>query len=89
MLILSPILLTNTEGLLDKEGQLLTGLKVRDVRGLIEDGTVQGGMLPKISCVMSALNSGVGAAHIIDGRLPHAVLVELFTDEGVGTLITA
>jgi acetylglutamate kinase len=83
------ILLTNTEGLLDKQAQLLTGLKVRDVSRLIEDGTVQGGMLPKISCVMSALNSGVGAAHIIDGRLPHAVLVELFTDEGVGTLITA
>jgi len=83
------ILLTNTPGLLDKQGQLLTGLKVRDVQGLIDDGTVQGGMLPKIGCVMSALNSGVGAAHIIDGRVAHAVLVELFTDEGVGTLISS
>ena len=83
------ILLTNTAGLLDKQGKLLTGLKVGGVKQLIEDGTVQGGMLPKIGCVMSALNSGVRAAHIIDGRLPHAVLVELFTDEGVGTLISA
>jgi acetylglutamate kinase len=83
------ILLTNTAGLLDKQGRLLTGLKVGGVRSLIEDGTVQGGMLPKIGCVISALSSGVSAAHIIDGRLPHAVLVELFTDEGVGTLISA
>ena len=83
------ILLTNTPGLLDKQGRLLTGLKVRDIKRLIDDGTVQGGMLPKIGCVMSALNSGVGAAHIIDGRVAHAVLVELFTDEGVGTLISA
>jgi acetylglutamate kinase len=83
------ILLTNTAGLLDKQGRLLTGLKVGGVRSLIDDGTVQGGMLPKISCVISALSSGVSAAHIIDGRLPHAVLVELFTDEGVGTLISA
>ncbi|MGB5475015.1 MAG: acetylglutamate kinase [Gammaproteobacteria bacterium] len=83
------ILLTNTLGLLDKQGQLLTGLKIRDVKRLIDDGTVQGGMLPKIGCVMSALNSGVGAAHIIDGRVAHAVLVELFTDEGVGTLISS
>jgi acetylglutamate kinase len=83
------ILLTNTAGLLDKQGRLLTGLKVGGVRNLVEDGTVQGGMLPKISCVISALSSGVSAAHIIDGRLPHAVLVELFTDEGVGTLISA
>jgi acetylglutamate kinase len=83
------ILLTNTAGLLDKQGRLLTGLKVNGVKHLIEDGTVQGGMLPKLGCVISALNSGVSAAHIIDGRLPHAVLVELFTDEGVGTLVSA
>ncbi len=83
------ILLTNTEGLLDREGRLLTGLKARDVKGLIDDGTVQGGMLPKINCVLSALGGGVHVAHIIDGRVPHAVLVELFTDEGVGTLISA
>ena len=82
------ILLTNTHGLLDRQGQLLTGLRVNDVKRLIEDGTVQGGMLPKIGCVVSALSSGVSAAHIIDGRVTHAVLVELFTDEGVGTLIS-
>ena len=83
------MLLTNTTGLLDKQGELLTGLKVDDVKGLIEDGTVQGGMLPKVGCALSAINTGVKAAHIIDGRVTHAVLVELFTDEGVGTLISA
>ncbi|MGB5259321.1 MAG: acetylglutamate kinase [Gammaproteobacteria bacterium] len=83
------MLLTNTTGLLDKQGKLLTGLKVDDVTRLIEDGTVHGGMLPKVSCALSAINSGVRAAHIIDGRVTHAVLVELFTDEGVGTLISA
>ena len=83
------ILLTNTSGLLDKQGDLLTGLGTEDVAALIKDGTVHGGMLPKIGCALSAVNSGVKAAHIIDGRLEHAVLVELFTDEGVGTLIRA
>ena len=83
------ILLTNTAGLLDRDGELLTGLDSHDVRRLIEDGTIYGGMLPKISCALSAVNSGVRAAHIIDGRVEHAVLVELFTDEGVGTLIRA
>ena len=83
------ILLTNTIGLLDKGGVLLTGLDARDVDRLIEDGTIYGGMLPKIGCALSAVNSGVRAVHIIDGRVEHAVLVELFTDEGVGTLIRA
>ena len=83
------ILLTNTAGLLDKQGDLLTGLGTEDVAALIKDGTIHGGMLPKIGCALSAVNSGVKAAHIIDGRLEHAVLVELFTDEGVGTLIRA
>ena len=83
------MLLTNTEGLLDTEGRLLTGLKADDVNRLIADGTVHGGMLPKVACALSAINSGVHAAHIIDGRVAHAVLVELFTDEGVGTLISA
>ena len=83
------ILLTNTAGLLDKQGDLLTGLGTEDVTALIKDGTIHGGMLPKICCELSAVNSGVKAAHIIDGRLEHAVLVELFTDEGVGTLIRA
>ncbi len=81
------ILLTNTPGLLDAEGQLLTGLSTADVDRLISDGTIHGGMLPKIRCALDAVKSGVKTAHIIDGRVPHAVLVELFTDEGVGTLI--
>jgi acetylglutamate kinase len=83
------ILLTNTAGLLDRQEQLLTGLNAGDVDKLIADGTIHGGMLPKIACALSAVNSGVKAAHIIDGRVAHAVLVELFTDEGVGTLIRA
>jgi len=83
------ILLTNTAGLLGRQGQLLTGLNANDVDKLVADGTIHGGMLPKISCALSAVNSGVKAVHIIDGRVVHAVLVELFTDEGVGTLIRA
>ena len=81
------ILLTNTPGLLDKDGDLLTGVGAKQVESLIEDGTIQGGMKPKIRCALSAVQAGVNAAHIIDGRVQHAVLVELFTDEGVGTLI--
>ncbi|HFD80601.1 MAG TPA: acetylglutamate kinase [Gammaproteobacteria bacterium] len=81
------ILLTNTTGLLDQDGKLLTGLTAAEVDDLIEDGTIHGGMLPKIQCALSAVKSGVRSAHIIDGRVPNAVLVELFTDEGVGTLI--
>jgi acetylglutamate kinase len=81
------ILLTNTTGLLDKQGRLLTGLTAHQVDELIADGTVYGGMLPKIQCALSAVKSGVKAAHIIDGRVVNAVLVELFTDEGIGTLI--
>lgn len=83
------ILLTNTTGLLDKEGNLLTGLTTSRVDSLIEDGTIHGGMLPKIGCAMDAVNNGVNSVHIIDGRVPHAVMVELFTDEGIGTLIRA
>jgi len=83
------ILLTNTPGLLDKDSHLLTGLSAAQVDRLIADGTIHGGMLPKIRCALSAVQSGVAAAHIIDGRIEHAVLVELFTDEGVGTLIRA
>ncbi len=81
------ILLTNTAGLLDNQGRLLSGLSAAEVDGLIADGTISGGMLPKIQCALSAVKSGVRSAHIIDGRVDHAVLVELFTDEGVGTLI--
>jgi acetylglutamate kinase len=83
------ILLTNTEGLLDKNGKLLTGLSAALVAELITDGTIHGGMLPKINCALDAVKAGVNSSHIIDGRVQHAVLLELFTDEGVGTLIRA
>ncbi|MEX0732293.1 MAG: acetylglutamate kinase [Aquisalimonadaceae bacterium] len=81
------ILLTNTAGLLDKAGNLLTGLDAARVQELIADGTIHGGMLPKIRCALEAVQHGVRSAHIIDGRVTHAVLLELFTDSGVGTLI--
>ncbi|MFO1350756.1 MAG: acetylglutamate kinase [Gammaproteobacteria bacterium] len=81
------ILLTNTQGVLDKHGKLLTGLSARQVQDLIDDGTIHGGMLPKIACALDAVKGGVRAVHIIDGRIDHAVLVELFTDEGIGSLI--
>ncbi|MBL3601626.1 MAG: acetylglutamate kinase [gamma proteobacterium endosymbiont of Lamellibrachia anaximandri] len=81
------MLLTNIAGLLDKDGGLLTGLNAERVDELIADGTIHGGMLPKISCALEAVKTGVNSAHIIDGRVAHAVLLELFTDEGVGTLI--
>ncbi len=82
------ILLTNTAGLLDKQGQLLTGLNAQSVAALVADGTIYGGMLPKIQCALEAVENGVHSSHIIDGRVEHAVMLEVFTDEGVGTLIT-
>lgn len=82
------ILLTNTSGLLDANGELLTGLDANIIDGLIEDGTIHSGMLPKINCALSAIKNGVKSTHIIDGRVAHAVLLEVFTDSGVGTLIT-
>ena len=81
------MLLTNTPGVLDQQGELLTGLSSQDVEQLIENGTIHGGMLPKIQCALDAVASGVKTAHIIDGRVEHAVLLELLTDKGVGTLI--
>ena len=81
------ILLTNTQGILDKGGELLTGLSLSDVDGLIEDGTISGGMIPKTRCATDALRGGVNSVHIIDGRIDHAVLLELFTDRGIGTLL--
>lgn len=81
------ILLTNTAGLLDADGDLLTGLNAKQVNDLIETGVIYGGMLPKIGCALDAVQAGVTSAHIIDGRVQHAVLLEMFTDEGVGTLI--
>lgn len=83
------ILLTNTAGVLDKAGKLLTGLSIKDVNALIADGTIHGGMRPKVTYALDAVQSGVKTAHIIDGRVPHAVLLEIFTDQGVGTLIRA
>ncbi|MCX2980021.1 acetylglutamate kinase [Halieaceae bacterium IMCC14734] len=82
------MLLTNVEGLLNKDGKILTGLSTAQVDELIADGTIYGGMLPKISCALDAVKGGVASSHIIDGRVPHAVLLEVFTDRGVGTLIT-
>lgn len=81
------ILMTNTAGILDDQGELLTGLDAERVQALIQDGTIQGGMLPKVDCALAAVSDGVGAATIIDGRVEHAVLLELLTDSGVGTLI--
>ncbi len=82
------ILLTNIAGLMDKQGNILTGLNTAQVDDLIADGTIYGGMLPKIRCALDAVQGGVNSAHIIDGRVPNAVLLEIFTDSGVGTLIT-
>jgi len=82
------MLLTNVAGLMDSERNVLTGLSTAEVDALIADGTVHGGMLPKISCALEAVKSGVGSAHIVDGRVAHAVLLEIFTDEGLGTKIT-
>lgn len=83
------ILLTNTPGVLDKAGNLLTGLTPKQVDEMVEDGTLSGGMLPKISSALDAARSGVKSVHIIDGRVEHALLLEVLTDEGVGTLIKA
>ena len=81
------ILLTNTPGLLDKDDKTVSNLDISQVDSLVANGTIYGGMLPKISCAVDAVNNGVQASHIIDGRVEHAVLLELFTNEGIGTLI--
>ena len=81
------MLLTNTPGILDKQGELLTGLTLTDIDNLIADGTISGGMIPKTRCATDALSGGVNSVHIIDGRVNHAVLLELFTDQGIGTLM--
>jgi acetylglutamate kinase len=82
------MLLTNVTGLLDAQGNTLTGLSSKQVEDLIDSGVIAGGMLPKIRCALDAVQSGVRSAHIIDGRVPHAALLEIFSDEGIGTLIT-
>jgi acetylglutamate kinase len=81
------MLLTNTAGILDKSGSLLTGLSLAEVDDLIADGTISGGMIPKVGCATDALKGGVKSVHIIDGRIEHAVLLELLTDRGIGTLL--
>ncbi len=81
------VVLTNTPGVLDKNGKLLTGLSARKIDELFADGTISGGMLPKIGSALEAVKNGVNSCHIIDGRVEHALLLEVLTDEGVGTLI--
>jgi len=81
------VVLTNTAGVLDKDGNLLTGLSAKKVDELFADGTIHGGMLPKIASALDAVKNGVNTCHIIDGRVEHAVLLEVLTNEGVGTLI--
>ena len=81
------VLLTNTPGVLNKAGELLTGITPKEIDAMVEDGTLSGGMLPKIGSALDAARSGVKSVHIIDGRVEHALLLEILTDEGVGTLI--
>ncbi|ANN68948.1 acetylglutamate kinase [Bordetella bronchialis] len=83
------LMMTNTPGVLDKNGQLLRSLSARAIDELFADGTISGGMLPKISSSLDAARSGVNSVHIIDGRVPHCLLLELLTDQGVGTMITS
>ncbi|MEZ5604168.1 MAG: acetylglutamate kinase [Burkholderiaceae bacterium] len=81
------VLLTNTPGVLDKSGKLLTGLSARQIDDLFADGTISGGMLPKISSALDAAKAGVNSVHIVDGRVDHCLLLEIMTDHGVGTMI--
>jgi acetylglutamate kinase len=81
------VMMTNTVGVLDKNGNLLTGLTAKQIDGLFEDGTLSGGMLPKIASALDAARGGVNSVHIIDGRVDHALLLEIMTDQGVGTMI--
>jgi acetylglutamate kinase len=83
------VLMTNTVGVLDKDGKLLTGLSASEIEALFDDGTIHGGMLPKIGSALDAVKNGVKSSHIIDGRVEHALLLEVLTNEGVGTMIKA
>jgi len=83
------ILLTDVEGVLDQDKKLIPRLTVREARGLITDGTISGGMIPKIQTAIDAVEGGVNAAVILDGRIPHVLLLEIFTEHGAGTMITA
>ena len=79
------ILLTDVEGVIDEKGNLINSLSDGDAETLIEEGTIKGGMYPKVKCCLKALRAGVGKTHIIDGRLNHSILLEIFTDRGIGT----
>ncbi|NLZ52405.1 MAG: acetylglutamate kinase [Thermoanaerobacteraceae bacterium] len=81
------VLLTDVEGVFDKEQKLISSLSFIEAQTLIEEGIIKGGMIPKIECCIKALSSGVKSTHIIDGRLPHALLLEIFTDQGIGTMV--
>ena len=83
------VLMTNTSGVLDRNGRLLTGLTATEIEGLFADGTIHGGMLPKIGSALDAVRNGVKSSHVIDGRVDHALLLEVLTNEGVGTMIRA
>ena len=83
------MLLTNVAGLLDAEGNIVTGLNTHQVEKLIAQGVIHGGMLPKIQCALEAVQGGVSSAHIINGRVAHAALLEIFSDEGIGTQISS
>ena len=82
------ILLTDVDGVLDKKGNLLTEISINAIKRLIKNGTIQGGMIPKVQTCINAVKKGVKAAVILNGNLPHAILLEIFTESGVGTLIT-
>ena len=81
------IILTDETGVLDSTGKLISSLKYADIPRLIRDGTVTGGMIPKLECCMMAMDGGVMKAHIVDGRVPYSIMLELFTDSGIGTQI--
>ena len=81
------ILLTDVEGVQDKSGKLMNMIDIAEVKGLIDDGTIAGGMVPKVTCCLDAIAAGVKKTHIIDGRIEHACLLEIFTDQGVGTAV--
>ena len=83
------ILLTDTQGILDEKGRLISSIQAKDSRNLIDNGTVTGGMIPKLNCCVEALKGGVRKAHIIDGRKEHAILLEIFTNEGIGTEVVS
>ena len=82
------IYLTDVAGILDVHGELIPRIDAAQLDGLVADGTVSGGMIPKAAACLQAVRSGAGSAHVLDGRLPHVLLLEIFTDEGVGTMIT-